>query len=241
MEKLSSDQAARFRDLEENYKEISERIARAAERSGRRPEAITLLAATKTVPAELVNHGIALGITTIGENRVQEFLSKEEALLPSTRHLIGHLQTNKVKQIVGRVSMIQSVDSERLALEISRLSQQKGIRTPVLVEVNIGREEHKSGVFAEELDSLVEKFDRLPGIWVQGLMTIPPICEKESKMQAYFSKMRKLFLDIRTKKLDNGSMDVLSMGMSGDYEQAILEGATMVRIGSALFGARKYN
>ena len=182
-----------------------------------------------------------MGITTIGENRVQEFLSKEEALLPSVRHLIGHLQTNKVKQIVGRVRMIQSVDSERLAAEISRLSQQKGIQTEVLVEVNIGKEENKSGVFAEELDSLLEKIDLLPGIRVCGLMTIPPICEKESEIREYFSKMHKLFIDRQGKKMDNGNMAVLSMGMSGDYEQAILEGATMVRIGSALFGARKYN
>lgn len=237
---MSNELEARCCALKENYEEISEKIARAAEQSGRRPEDITLLAATKTVPVEVINYGIQLGITTIGENRVQEFLSKEEDLLPSVRHLIGHLQTNKVKQIVGRVSMIQSVDSERLAAEISRLSQQKGIQTEILVEVNIGREENKSGIFAEELDSFLEKIDLLPGIRVCGLMTIPPICEKESEIREYFSKMHKLFIDRQGKKMHNGNMAVLSMGMSGDYEQAILEGATMVRIGSALFGARKY-
>ena len=238
---MSNELKARCCALKENYMVIMEKIAGAAQQSGRRPEDITLLAATKTVPVEVINYGIQMGITTIGENRVQEFLSKEEALLPSVRHLIGHLQTNKVKQIVGRVRMIQSVDSERLAAEISRLSQQKGIQTEVLVEVNIGKEENKSGVFAEELDSLLEKIDLLPGIRVCGLMTIPPICEKETEIREYFSKMHKLFIDRQGKKMDNGNMAVLSMGMSGDYEQAILEGATMVRIGSALFGARKYN
>ena len=231
-----------FRDVEYHYRLINERIAEAAEKSGRKREDITLLAATKTVDAATINHAISLGLDHIGENRVQELLSKYEDydLSNCSLQFIGHLQTNKVRQIVDKVDLIQSVDSVRLAREISNQSVKRGKKTDILVEVNIGREENKSGVFAENLEELLCEIAQFEGISVKGLMTIPPICENEHKILKYFNNMHKLFIDISAKKLDNVSMTILSMGMSADYYQAILEGATMVRVGSALFGARNY-
>lgn len=231
-----------FRDVEYQYRLINERIAEAAEKSGRKREDITFLAATKTVDAETINYAVSLGLDHIGENRVQELLSKYEAydLDHCSLQFIGHLQTNKVRQIVGKVDLIQSVDSLRLASEISAQSVKRGIVTDILVEVNIGREENKSGVFEENLEELLCQIAPLEGVSVKGLMTIPPICENIHKNSKYFSNMHKLFIDISAKKLDNVNMAVLSMGMSSDYYEAILEGATMVRIGSALFGARNY-
>ena len=230
-------------DIEYNYKKICENINNAAIKSGRKYEDITFLAATKTVEPEFINYAISLGLDHIGENRVQELLQKYENYnLQNTKlHMIGHLQTNKVRQIVDKVDMIESVDSLKLAKEISDQSAKRGITTDILVEVNIGGEESKSGVSPEELDELIEKIAVLPAIKVEGLMTIPPICENKQKICRYFENMRKLFLDISCKKIDNISMNVLSMGMSDDYCEAIESGATMVRIGSALFGARNYN
>lgn len=230
-------------DIEYNYKSICENIAKAAAESGRKYDDITFLAATKTVEAEFINYAISLGLDHIGENRVQELLSKyDEYDLSQTKlHMIGHLQTNKVRQIVGKVDMIESVDSIKLAKEISAQSIKRELTTDILVEVNIGGEESKSGISPEKLDELLYQIAELPAIKVQGLMTIPPICENKQKICRYFENMRKLFLDISDKKIDNISMNVLSMGMSDDYCEAIAEGATMVRIGSALFGARNYN
>ena len=230
-------------DIEYNYRTICENIAKAAVDSGRKPEDITFLAATKTVEAEFINYAVSLGLDHIGENRVQELLSKyDDYNLSNTKlHMIGHLQTNKVRQIVGKVDMIESVDSFKLAKEISEQSIKRNLSTDVLVEVNIGGEESKSGVSPEELESLLCQIAPLDGIKVKGLMTIPPICENKQKICRYFENMRKLFLDISSKKIDNINMNVLSMGMSDDYMEAIREGATMVRIGSALFGARNYN
>ncbi len=229
-------------DIRDNLEEINGRIAAACATCGRKPEEVTLLAVTKTVPAERINAAIRWGVSQIGENRVQEFLQKRDDLLLSeaTAHLIGHLQTNKVRQIVGRVHMIQSVDSARLAVAISRRSEELGLVTPVLVEVNIGGEAAKSGVAPESLECLLGEMHELPGLHVCGLMTVPPILEAESEKRKIFSKMYKLFVDIQSKKMDNIDMQILSMGMSGDYREAILEGSTMVRIGSALFGKREY-
>ena len=241
MEKLSNEELEhRFRDVEENLKVIRENMAQAAGKSGRRPEDITLLAATKTVPVEIINHSIELGVDHIGENRVQELCGKLDALLPCDRQFIGHLQKNKIKYLIGRVGMIQSVDSEKLAQEVSRLSVSHGTETDVLIEVNIGGEENKSGVAPEHLSELAEKISALPAVHVRGLMAIPPVCEKPEEAMPYFSKMKEYFIDMKDKKMDNVSMDCLSMGMSADYVQAILCGATMVRIGSALFGPRIY-
>ena len=197
---------------------------------------------TKTVDAERINAAIRLGVNEIGENRVQEFLGKRADLeLQGVQaHLIGHLQTNKVRQIVGKVQMIQSVDSLRVAQAIHRCSKEQGIVTPILVEVNIGGEEAKSGIAPVELERLLTDIAPLDGIQVRGLMTVPPILEKEREKREIFSKMYQLFVDIGAKNIDNIGMQILSMGMSDDYREAILEGSTMVRIGSALFGKRNY-
>ena len=234
--------ARSFTDVEYNYQRINERIAEAAQKIGKKREDITFLAATKTVDAATINHAISLGLDHIGENRVQELLSKYEDynLENCSLQFIGHLQSNKVRQIVGKVDLIQSVDSFKLAKEISAQSVKRNVHTDLLVEVNIGREENKSGVFEENLEELLCQIAELDGISVQGLMTIPPICDNKQKISQYFNKMHRLFIDISQKKLDNINMHILSMGMSDDYYEAILEGATMVRIGSALFGARNY-
>ena len=234
--------ARSFTDVEYNYQLINERIAEAAQKIGKAREDITFLAATKTVDAATINHAISLGLDHIGENRVQELLAKYEEydLENCSLQFIGHLQSNKVRQIVGKVDLIQSVDSFKLAKEISAQSLKRNVHTDLLVEVNIGREENKSGVFEENLEELLCQIAELDGISVQGLMTIPPICDNKQKISHYFNKMHRLFIDISQKKLDNINMHILSMGMSDDYREAILAGATMVRIGSALFGARNY-
>ncbi len=207
----------------DNYKRVKDNIAEAAIKAGRRPEDIRLMCVTKTVEPPYINRALELGADLIGENRVQEYL----------------LQTNKVKQIVGEVDMIQSVDSIKLAKEISRVSKNKGITSDVLVEVNIGLEESKSGTTLDELNELISEISELECIRVKGLMTIPPICD-ENEVKKYFSLMYKTFIDLKAKNSDNISMEILSMGMSGDYEAAVAEGSNIVRVGSAIFGARKY-
>ena len=230
-------------DIEYNYKYINEQIALACQKAGRSRDDVTFLSAVKTVPADIINYAISLGLDHIGENKVQELLEKynEYDLQNASLQFIGHLQTNKVRQIVGKVSMIQSVDSVKLAQEISKRSEALGICTDVLVEVNTGREESKSGVMVEEAYEFIDQIREFEGIKVKGLMTIPPICEPNHKNLKYFSMIYNLFIDIRSKKVDNVDMSILSMGMSDDYADAIAEGATMVRIGSALFGKRIYN
>ena len=227
--------------IADNLQRIREQIGDACIRAGRNPLDVNLLAVTKTVDPERINAAIRHGVTQIGENRVQEFLKKRDALdLSSVQaHLIGHLQTNKVRQIVGKVQMIQSVDSMRLAEAISKRSVELGIVTPILVEVNIGGEEAKSGVSPIDVEPLLTGISSLEGIRVKGMMTVPPILTTEYEKRQIFSKMYQLFVDIREKKLDNIDMLELSMGMSGDFCEAILEGSTMVRIGSALFGERQ--
>lgn len=226
--------------FDENYGRILEQIARAAENSGRDPKDITLLAATKTVPVEVINYAIRQGISCMGENRVQELLEKYDSL--EKEHcdvqFIGRLQTNKVKYLLGKVSCIQSVDSMKLAREISRLCARENTHMDVLLEVNIGREESKGGVLPEELLEFVDQVRELPGITVRGLMTIPPDSGDQAQLFKYFSSMRQYYVDIAAKRLDNVSMDCLSMGMSSDFPLAIECGATMVRVGSALFGKR---
>lgn len=241
-EKLSKELLEKFADVKANYEEITENIAKAAEKSGRTADKITFLAATKTVEPTVINYAISLGLKYIGENKVQELLSKydEYDLKNCDLQFIGHLQSNKVRQIIGKVSMIQSVDSFKLANEISKQSVKNNVCTDILLEVNIGREENKSGVFVENLDELIENVSQLQNIKVRGLMTIPPICDSKREVCKFFDNMYKLFIDISGKTLDNVSMDYLSMGMSDDYEEAILSGANMVRVGSRLFGARIY-
>lgn len=232
----------RFNNIDYNVEFIKERIAEAAVKSSRSYEDINFMAVTKTVEPIFINRALEKGIKFIGENKVQELLSKKPFLKLEgcDAHLIGHLQTNKVKQIVGEVSMIESVDSFKLASEISKRSLAKGITTDCLIEVNIGGEESKTGIPCCELEELIYQVVELPNIRVRGLMTIPPICDDDMQLNKYFSKMHKIFIDIRDKKLDNTDISILSMGMSGDYEQAILCGSNHVRIGSAVFGPRLY-
>ena len=228
--------------VSENIAIIEKNICDAVASVGKKREDVILLAATKTVSPEIINHAIRSGINYIGENRVQEFLSKENDLLPDAhRHFIGHLQSNKAKEIVGRVEMIQSVHSLKLAQLIGKLSVEQGICTDILLEVNIGKEENKSGFIKEELDEIFPQIAAVEGINLKGLMTIPPICEKNTEIIPYFEEMYKLFIDNRAKKIDNVSMEYLSMGMSSDYAEAIKCGSNIVRIGTSLFGARNYN
>ena len=225
--------------LEENFKDIKSRFSAAVERSGRKEGDVVLLAATKTVSPEIINQAINLGITHIGENRVQEFLSKEKEINENvTRHFIGHLQTNKVKDIVGKVSMIESVHSVKLAKEIGKCSEKLGIVTDVLIEINIGGEESKSGFSPEEVQNAICEMSQIKGIKIKGLMCIPPICDEDSQIREYFNRMHKLFIDIGSQKRDNVSMEILSMGMSSDFEAAIECGSNLVRVGTALFGKR---
>ena len=235
MEKLSAE------EFDRNYKDVMDRLYAAAEKSGRSAEDITLLAATKTVDADTVNYAIKKGITHIGENRVQELLSKYSLLSPVHSHFIGHLQTNKVKDIIDKVEMIESVDSLRLAEEISKQAGKRGIVMDVLAEINIGGEESKSGFAPEDAENAVREIAKLPNIRIKGLMCIPPVANMPEEARKYFRKMYKLFLDIGAKNIDNNCMSVLSMGMSGDFDIAVSEGANLVRVGTSLFGKRNYN
>ena len=242
MENLSSDLSEKLKNVEYNYKVIENNINEAAVKSGRKREDIIFLAATKTVEPKVINHAVSCGLKYIGENRVQELLSKYEEydLDHCDLQFIGHLQTNKVRQIIDKVSLIQSVDSVKLANEVARQAKLHDKIMNILIEVNIGREENKSGIMPEQLEELLYAVKDIEGINVKGLMSIPPICEEKSQICKYFENMHRLFIDISAKKLDNISMDYLSMGMSDDYQEAILCGANMVRVGSALFGKRIY-
>ena len=226
-----------------NVQELLAEIRQAAVDYGRAPEEVTLMAVTKTVAPELVNEAIGAGITLLGENRAQELLEKYDSYEKDKVeiHFIGHLQTNKVRQIIDKVTMIHSVDSLHLAEEIDKQAAKHGRIMNILIEVNIGDEDSKSGVAAEELETLLIEIGKLPHISVKGLMCIPPICENIADSAHYFAKMQQIFIDMKQKKLDNISMSILSMGMSSDYKAAIQYGSNIVRIGTAMFGARKYN
>lgn len=225
----------------ENYAVIKENIAAAAQSVGKSEDGIILLAATKTVDVEIINHAIKNGIQYIGENRVQEFLQKNDSYLPAHKHFIGHLQTNKVKDIVGKVELIHSVHSLKLAKAISDFCIKKDLQTEILLQVNVGKEDSKSGFTCDEILEAVCEIAELPAIKIRGLMAIPPVYDSAVVGNKYFEKMNKLFIDIAAKKIDNSSMDILSMGMSDDYVEAIKEGSNLVRIGSSLFGKRNYN
>ena len=225
----------------ENYAEICEKIKLSAEKSGRGAEDIILLAATKTVSADKINYAIEKGISYIGENRVQELLSKDDDIIKTAhRHFIGHLQTNKVKDVVPRVEMIESVDSVRLATVIGKEAVKCGKVMDILLEINIGAEESKSGFSPQEVNSAVDEIAKIEGVSIKGIMSIPPVCSDREKQREYFTKLYDIFIDISRKKLDNSNRLYLSMGMSQDYDLAIECGANIVRIGTALFGARNY-
>ena len=227
-------------EIRRNVEAVQEQIGRAAAEAGRDPSEIRLMAVTKTQSAARVNEAIAAGVTLLGENRAQELLEKYDGYdrAGCDIHFIGHLQSNKVRSIVDKVSMIESVDRLSLAQEISRCAQSHGLVMPVLIEVNIGREQSKSGVLPEALPELLEKISLLPGLSVRGLMAIPPNIEDTVQTEGYFEQMYRRFIDMKAKKLDNVSMTILSMGMSHDYPLAIRHGSNVVRIGRALFGER---
>lgn len=223
--------------VNENLKRILSDIEECKAKYRKPEDDIRIMAVTKTVEPQTVNFVVENGITLLGENRVQEYLEKKDIYLPDVEvHFIGHLQTNKVKYIIDKVNMIQSVDSVKLADEINRLAIKNNIVMPILIEVNAGDELSKSGVAAENAFELCEYCSELKGISVNGLMAIPPIGADER----IYEKMYSLYLDIKDKKVDNINMNVLSIGMSGDYATAIKYGSNLVRIGSKLFGARKY-
>ena len=228
--------------IAENVAAIQARIARAALACGRNPAEIQLCAATKMNDADAVRQAIAAGVSCCGENRVQELTAKaaQNAYEGAPVHFIGHLQTNKVRQVVGRVDLIQSVDSLRLLEAIHREAARQGIVQDILLEVNIANEESKSGFDAREVLPLLEEIGKYSNICVRGLMAIPPISRFCGENQKYFQKMFQLYVDIRGKINDNVKVDCLSMGMSDDFEDAIAAGSTMVRVGTAIFGARHY-
>lgn len=224
-------------DMQARIDEIRLRLNRASlERWGKAP---TLIAVSKTVPAEQVNLVKTAGITRLGENRVQEILEKIPHLDASFQiDLIGRLQSNKVKYIIDKVGMIQSLDRQSLAQEIDRRAQMRGIRMPVLIQVNIGNEPQKGGVAVEEVFSFVRYVSSLPGLDVRGLMAVMPDLDNEDELRPYFVRMRQLFDALRQEAVSGAQIEELSMGMSGDYELAAREGATIVRVGSAIFGPR---
>lgn len=228
--------------LEENYREVEERIAAACERAGRKREEVTLIAVSKTKPVEDIEEIYSLGQRLFGENKVQELTAKEEVLPKDIKwHLIGHLQTNKVKYIVDKAELIHSVDSEKLAQMISKEAVKRGVTANILIEVNVAQEDTKFGLSVEDTPALVRSVAALPGIHICGLMTSAPFVADPEENRPVFRKLRQLSVDIEGEKIDNVSMSVLSMGMTNDYEVAIEEGATMVRVGTAIFGARQYN
>lgn len=229
-------------ELEKRIERVMEKIACAESAAGRAPGSVRLVAASKTQDGGTVARAIAAGIEICGENRVQEMLEKSAAGAYSGAqlHFIGHLQKNKVKQVVGLCDLIESVDSEPLLSLINSRAESLGIVQDVLLEVNIAGEASKSGIAPEALGELLAAAGPFSSLRVRGLMAIPPIAAKSGANRAYFARMYKLFIDNSVKKYDNVSMDFLSMGMSGDFEDAIAEGASMVRVGSAIFGARNY-
>ncbi len=229
--------------IAENVAHIRAQIEKAALAVGRDPKEITLCAATKMNDASRVKEAIAAGVTCCGENRVQELTQKlgENAYEGASIHFIGHLQTNKVKQVVGKVDLIQSVDSDRLLAAISKEAQRQNIQQDILLEVNIAGEESKSGFTAGGVLEILEKITDFPNIRVLGLMAIPPVCQNSGDNNKFFQEICNLAVDITKKKYDNVSMEILSMGMSDDYADAIACGSTMIRVGTAIFGARDYS
>ena len=228
--------------IAENVQAIRRRMEAAALAAGRDPGEIQLCAATKMNDAQRVREAVAAGVDCCGENRVQELCQKQPLGAYEGRpvHFIGRLQTNKVNKLVGKVELIQSVDRLELLEAVNRAALRLGLRQQILLEINVGAEPQKGGFSPEEAARLAAELGGYPGVWLRGLMAIPPISEKKGDNCKYFAKMRNLFIDIAGKKYDNVSMVCLSMGMSDDFEDAIAEGSTMIRVGTAIFGARTY-
>lgn len=226
----------------ENLKKVEDNVDAACRKAGRSRDEVTLIAVSKTKPVEMLSTIYNQGIRDFGENKVQEMCDKMEQLPSDIRwHMIGHLQTNKVKYIVGHTTLIHSVDSLHLAKEIEKQAEKKDVTVDILVEVNIAEEESKFGIHKEETYELVRRIAALPHVHICGLMTIAPYVENPEDNRMYFRGIRQLSVDIAEQNIDNVDMDVLSMGMTGDYMVAIEEGATMVRVGTGIFGERNYN
>lgn len=230
--------------MQENLSQVEQKIEEACRRSGRKREEVTLIAVSKTKPISMIEEAMQYGIRDFGENKVQELVEKigylEEKEETLRWHLIGHLQRNKVKYIVDKVCMIHSVDSIRLAEQIQEEAKKKDVIVDILAEVNIAKEHTKFGLQEEEVSFFIENAAKFDNIRVRGLMTVAPFVENPEKNRIFFEKLRKLNVDIKSKNIDNVTMDVLSMGMTGDYEVAIEEGATMVRVGTGIFGYRNH-
>lgn len=225
----------------ESVKEVTARINAACERAGRAPEEVTLIAVSKTMPVEAIREAMECGMCDFGENRPQELRDKQaEITEPLHWHMIGSLQTNKLKYVVGKTVLIHSVDSVHLAKAIDEMSEKKGIVTDILLEINIAGETSKHGISPEELEAFVREVSVLSHIKIRGLMTVAPYTETAEENRPYFKKMKQLMVDINSKNIDNVYMDMLSMGMTGDYEIAVEEGATLVRVGTGIFGHRVY-
>lgn len=228
-------------NITNNMKTVQQKIDAACRRVGRDPSSVQLITVTKTIDVERINHAVAAGAVILGENRVQEVLHKYGEVSPDISwHLIGHLQTNKVKQIIDRVDLIHSLDSEHLAAEIQRRAVQKGRYVDVLVEVNVGSEDSKFGLAPEEVSAFVSAMGKYDHLRISGLMTVAPFLEDPESVRIVFRKLKSLFEDLKAIDLPNVRMEHLSMGMTHDFEVAIEEGATMVRVGTGIFGARNY-
>ena len=228
--------------VKENLDSVRQRICDACSRAGRKPEDVTLISVSKTKPLEMLKEAYDAGSRDFGENKVQELDEKYGSMPEDVRwHMIGHLQRNKVKYLIGKTTLIHSVDSLRLAEEINRLSVKHGVVTDILIEVNVAAEETKFGVSLDETEALIRKTAVLPGIRICGLMTIAPYVDDPEENRNVFRALRKLSVDIAAKNIDNVNMSFLSMGMTGDFEVAIEEGATHVRVGTGIFGERNYS
>ena len=225
-------------EIQENIKRVKERIFKACEKANRNPSEITLVGVTKNFPASDIEYAVKHGIEIAGENRVQELCEKYEAVHPKQWHLIGHLQKNKVKYIIDKVSLIHSADSKELVLEIDRQAKKRELVSDILIQVNTSGEETKFGAAPEEIDDILFCASECKNVRVRGMMTIAPLYVKNVTAMLHFDNTRKLYIDRKENKYDNISMDYLSMGMSSDFEEAIECGANMVRVGSAIFGKR---
>lgn len=228
--------------LKENIEVVRKNIEKACQKSGRNPQDVLLLPVSKTKPVEMIQELYDIGVRSFGENYVQELCDKIEKMSGDINwHMIGHLQRNKVKYIVGKVAMIHSVDSIRLAEAISKEAVKKNVNVDILVEVNVGMEENKFGITVESAYEDIKEMAKLPNIFIKGLMTSAPFVENAEDNRKYFRQLKQLSVDIQSKNIDNVDMGILSMGMTNDYTVAVEEGATIVRVGTAIFGARNYN
>ena len=229
-------------ELQSNLQSVEERVQAACRRAGRAREEVCLIAVSKTKPVPMLEEIYGEGVRDFGENKVQEIMHKKPELPDDIRwHMIGHLQTNKVRQVIDKACMIHSVDSLKLAREIEKEAAKHDLVMPVLIEVNVAEEESKFGTTAEEVAGLVREIAELPHVSVRGLMTIAPFVEDPEENRSVFRRLKELSVDIAAKNINNVSMCELSMGMTGDFEVAIEEGATCIRVGTAIFGARDYS